>query len=93
MGTGAWGWECGNGNKGKISWGREHGDDSMGMGAWDESIRTTAWGWELFSVILFSDYFECFLKQMISFITLAWKNGDGKHGDGNYFWYSVFRQL
>ncbi len=90
---GAWGRECGNGSKGMISWGWEHGDDSVGMGAWDESVGTTAWGRELFSVILFSDYLECIFDQMTSFLTLAWKNGDGMHGDGSLFLVFCFQTI
>jgi hypothetical protein len=47
--------EHGNDIEGTISWGWEHGDGSMGMGAWDESVGTTALRREHFSVILFSD--------------------------------------
>ena len=85
--------EHGDRSKGMILWGWEHGDGSVGMGEWDESLETTAWGRELLSVILFSDYFECFFDKMISFLTLAWKNGDGNHGDGSLFLVFCFQTI
>jgi len=58
------------------AWGREHGNGSVGMGVWSESMGTTAWGRERITVILLSDYSEWFFDQLISFLTLAWKNED-----------------
>ena len=56
MGMGALSLEHGDGSKGTISWEWEHADCSMGMRAWDESMGTKMWGWELLSGILFKQF-------------------------------------
>jgi hypothetical protein len=48
---------------------------------------------EIFSAILFSDYLERFFDQIISILTLAWNNGDGKHGDGDLFLVFCFQTI
>ena len=53
MGMGALSPECGKGSEGMISSPWEHGDGSMGMRVWDESVWAITWEWELFPHILF----------------------------------------
>ncbi len=60
MGTGTWGWECGDGSVGTGTQGWEHGDRSMGTGVLgkycDGIIETGLWGnffW--FSFVIFFD--------------------------------------
>ncbi len=60
MGMGALSPEHVDGSEGTISWRWEHGEGSMGMRVWDESVETIACKWENFSGILFSNNFEFF---------------------------------
>ena len=60
MGMGALSPEHGDRNQGTISSPWEHGDGSMGMRVWDESMERTTCKWELYSGILFSNNFELF---------------------------------
>ena len=60
MGMGALSPEHGDRSQGTISSPWEHGNGSMGMRVWDESVWTITWEWEFFSGILFSNNFEFF---------------------------------
>ena len=65
-------------------WGWEHGDGSIGMGAWGKSVGTRACGsvwmgaWGTKNNFCLRIYAQNCVIQMITFFTVAWKYGRGE---------------
>ncbi len=74
MGMGALSPEHVDGSEGTISWRWEHGDGSMGMRVWDESVWMITWEWEFFLVFCFQTILNFLSNDFISHIDMdAWR--------------------
>ena len=92
MGMGALSQEHGDRSQGTISSPWEHGDSSVRMRVWDESMWMITWEWDFFLIFCFQTILK-FFDQIISFLTLIWMHGDGRCGDGSFFLVFCFQTI